>query len=124
MSEQKEQCWCRHCETERLKPLPMMDRIFERSFIVCPDCGNKRCPKATCHGHECGGSNDSGQTGSEYGIETCAACHQPAAQGECTCTVDQTTGWTDDKTFTPRCNVCGLIVGAVVRERAAQGEEG
>jgi len=36
------------------------------TFIVCPDCGNKRCPKATHHRNACTGSNDAGQTGSRY----------------------------------------------------------
>jgi hypothetical protein len=36
-------------------------------MIVCRDCGNKRCPKATYHGHECTHSNDTGQPLSVYG---------------------------------------------------------
>lgn len=36
-------------------------------FIVCPECGNKRCPKATWHLHDCTGSNAPGQHGSVYG---------------------------------------------------------
>ena len=35
-------------------------------FIICPDCGNKRCPKATDHRLECTGSNEPGQKGSRY----------------------------------------------------------
>lgn len=35
-------------------------------MFVCPQCGNKRCPKATFHGNECTGSNESGQPGSRY----------------------------------------------------------
>lgn len=35
-------------------------------FIVCPTCGNKRCPKATLHSLECTGSNSPGQKGSSY----------------------------------------------------------
>ena len=38
-----------------------------RTFIVCPTCGNKRCPNATHHTHVCTRSNDSGQNGSFYG---------------------------------------------------------
>jgi hypothetical protein len=33
-------------------------------MILCPDCGNKRCPKATDHTLACGGSNAPGQKGS------------------------------------------------------------
>lgn len=40
---------------------------FARGFIVCPDCGNKRCPKATWHDYDCTGSNAPGQHGSVYG---------------------------------------------------------
>jgi Lar family restriction alleviation protein len=36
-------------------------------MIVCPVCGNKRCPKATDHHLDCTGSNEPGQTGSVYG---------------------------------------------------------
>ena len=34
--------------------------------IVCPECGNKRCPKATDHELSCTGSNDTNQIGSIY----------------------------------------------------------
>lgn len=37
-----------------------------RPFIVCPTCGNKRCPKATDHRFDCTGSNEPGQHGSRY----------------------------------------------------------
>ena len=36
------------------------------TFIVCPDCGNKRCPRATNHNLECTNSNNIGQEGSRY----------------------------------------------------------
>lgn len=35
-------------------------------MILCPDCGNKRCPRATDHDLPCGQSNDVGQPGSRY----------------------------------------------------------
>ena len=35
-------------------------------MIVCPTCGNKRCPKAAHHDHACTGSNEPGQPGSAY----------------------------------------------------------
>jgi hypothetical protein len=35
-------------------------------MIVCPVCGNKRCPKATDHHLDCTGSNEQGQPGSVY----------------------------------------------------------
>ena len=30
-------------------------------MIVCPDCGNKRCPRATDSARDCTGSNELGQ---------------------------------------------------------------
>lgn len=33
---------------------------------LCPNCGNKRCPKATDHTLACTGSNEPGQKGSMY----------------------------------------------------------
>jgi hypothetical protein len=36
-------------------------------MILCPLCGNKRCPMASDHTLECTGSNEEGQAGSVYG---------------------------------------------------------
>lgn len=35
-------------------------------MIICPECGNKRCPKASDHRLKCTGSNEPGQEGSVY----------------------------------------------------------
>ena len=35
-------------------------------MILCPDCGNKRCPKASNHRLECTDSNEPNQEGSVY----------------------------------------------------------
>jgi hypothetical protein len=35
-------------------------------MVVCSICGNKRCPRATNHEHECTNSNEPGQEGSTY----------------------------------------------------------
>lgn len=35
-------------------------------FMTCVECGNKRCPKATNHEHDCTQSNEPGQPGSVY----------------------------------------------------------
>ncbi len=35
-------------------------------MILCPECGNKRCQKASDHRLECTGSNEPGQAGSVY----------------------------------------------------------
>ncbi|MCW9321867.1 DUF550 domain-containing protein [Klebsiella quasipneumoniae subsp. quasipneumoniae] len=50
-------CWCRTC-----RPLVFNDM----RFVVCPDCGNKRCPRANDHRNACTGSNEPGQEGSAY----------------------------------------------------------
>lgn len=52
-----EKCWCRTC-----RPVDITDM----RFVVCPDCGNKRCPKANDHRNACSGSNEPGQAGSAY----------------------------------------------------------
>ncbi|WP_258315843.1 hypothetical protein [Klebsiella variicola] len=56
-------CWCRTC-----RPVVLNDM----RFVVCPDCGNKRCPRANDHRNACTVSNEPGQEGSAY----------PAAQQE------------------------------------------
>ena len=40
--------------------------MYMTQMIVCPNCGNKRCPKASDHDLECTGSNDPGQPGSVF----------------------------------------------------------
>lgn len=50
-------CWCRAC-----RPVVLNDM----RFVVCPDCGNKRCPRANDHRNSCTGSNEPGQEGSAY----------------------------------------------------------
>ncbi|HBY6349960.1 TPA: hypothetical protein MI400_14865 [Klebsiella pneumoniae] len=50
-------CWCRAC-----RPVTLNDM----RFVVCPDCGNKRCPRANDHRNACTGSNEPGQEGSAY----------------------------------------------------------
>lgn len=50
-------CWCLTC-----RPVTLNDM----RFVVCPDCGNKRCPRANDHRNSCTGSNEPGQEGSAY----------------------------------------------------------
>ena len=57
VSEQKPDCWCLTC-----RPVVMNDM----RFVVCPDCGNKRCPRANDHRNACTGSNEPGQEGGAY----------------------------------------------------------
>lgn len=56
---------CGRC-FECLDPL-RIGFLSPAQMIVCPDCGNKRCPKATLHTFRCTGSNEPGQPGSRYG---------------------------------------------------------
>jgi len=51
-------CGCHKCIKERNELAVHM--------VVCPNCGNKRCPKATNHNLACTGSNEPGQKGSIY----------------------------------------------------------
>ena len=62
-------CYCIYCENEYISIMYDLypDEWHFRSFIVCNECGNKRCPKATYHDHECTKSNDPGQHNSSYG---------------------------------------------------------
>lgn len=57
-------CWCITCGGDRVLGT---ESIFPmRIMVLCPTCGNKRCPKATFHGNDCTGSNEPGQKGSIY----------------------------------------------------------
>jgi hypothetical protein len=60
------QCTCHRC----IKEFDLKDASgFPLScvrMIVCTECGNKRCPKASDHRLACTGSNESGQPGSVY----------------------------------------------------------
>lgn len=57
VSERVPDCWCRTC-----RPVVLNDM----RFVVCPDCGNKRCPRANDHRNACTGSNEPSQEGSAY----------------------------------------------------------
>ena len=54
------ECWCHKCCEEQTG----FHHIF--MMVLCLDCGNKRCPKASDHRLECTGSNKPGQKGSIY----------------------------------------------------------
>lgn len=60
------ECQCHNCIKKRDEGKSFFDREYGRTFIVCPDCGNKRCPKANNHKKQCTNSNESGQVGSAY----------------------------------------------------------
>lgn len=69
---QREDCECHACIKEfNLKAGDGDDWFSQLSLnttkmILCPECGNKRCPKASDHRHFCTGSNEPGQRGSVY----------------------------------------------------------
>ena len=62
----QETCECRRCLKERDARDECGWPILATRMILCPICGNKRCPHATDHRLVCTNSNDVGQSGSEY----------------------------------------------------------
>ncbi|HHE8491792.1 TPA: hypothetical protein ACPFP8_001646 [Enterobacter ludwigii] len=50
------------CSCHTCRPVTFTDM----RFVVCPECGNKRCPHANDHRNACTGSNEPGQEGSAY----------------------------------------------------------
>jgi predicted nucleic-acid-binding Zn-ribbon protein len=70
-------CHCHKCKNVILAELDLsgktpseqMQAMVELNvfiMILCPICGNKRCPHAANHDLNCSVSNDLGQTGSAY----------------------------------------------------------
>jgi Zn finger protein HypA/HybF involved in hydrogenase expression len=53
----KKRCWCHTC-----RPITMEDM----RMVLCPSCGNKRCPRATNHNNACTNSNEPNQEGNIY----------------------------------------------------------
>lgn len=64
---------CHRCWSEWAESKTLIERMGTRRMILCPECGNKRCPKATDHRLSCTRSNETGQSGSRY--------EQPARDG-------------------------------------------
>lgn len=56
-------CWCHVCNKDKIVNGFPFSSV---QMILCPDCGNKRCPKANEHNNACTGSNEVGQAGSAY----------------------------------------------------------
>lgn len=50
------------CSCGTCRPVTFTDS----RFVVCSECGNKRCPHANDHRNACTGSNEPGQKGSAY----------------------------------------------------------
>jgi hypothetical protein len=71
-------CWCHTCNKDRMVggfPYSMT------TMILCPTCGNKRCPHASDHTLACTGSNEPGQPGSVYGSVAGQEGEQPTKGG-------------------------------------------
>lgn len=66
VSTKLEPCWCYNCLND---PRKGPNNPVLLTFIVCPECGNKRCPRATDHHLACTKSNAPGQPGSRFGGE-------------------------------------------------------
>ncbi len=75
-------CNCHRClkeRDERLHGIP----VAAARMILCPFCGNKRCPHASDHRYQCTGSNAVGQEGSICASSAKAASSEPVqAQAE------------------------------------------
>jgi Zn finger protein HypA/HybF involved in hydrogenase expression len=61
----KPDCYCYNCNKDYV-PEGQTLPIVMSQMIVCPECGNKRCPHATDHKLDCTNSNEPGQPGSRY----------------------------------------------------------
>jgi hypothetical protein len=63
-------CECHRCLEERNEQVVAGEGfsfpVSATRMILCPLCGNKRCPHANDHRHPCTHSNAPGQPGSAY----------------------------------------------------------
>lgn len=57
---------CHECAKDQRVPGSDWLLVSAVVMILCPDCRNKRCPKASDHRLDCTGSNATGQPGSIY----------------------------------------------------------
>lgn len=60
------ECVCHRCIKEKGITNEWGAPLDRSVMILCPKCGNKRCPHASDHDLECTGSNEPGQKGSIY----------------------------------------------------------
>lgn len=100
---------CRACEPEQLKAAGLHP-LLNRTFVVCPQCHNKRCPKAENHRNRCTGSNESGQVA------------EPEQTGDWHC---PNCGYIADQrvTFEETCDTCHEPVDWCAVEHAQGGQE-
>ena len=60
-------CTLCHTIAAAIAPTYSLDAFVAHPvMILCPECGNKRCPKASDELLECTNSNEPGQVGSIY----------------------------------------------------------
>ena len=61
-------CWCHYCHRNDYVETGFLKIPYSATrMILCPQCGNKRCPHASDHRIKCTNSNEPGQPGSVYG---------------------------------------------------------
>lgn len=60
----RNQCYCYNCNLHKRTEYGLP--VVVTRMIVCPECGNKRCPKSTDHRNPCTNSNEPNQP-SSYG---------------------------------------------------------
>lgn len=111
---------CRTCLSEK--------GMLPTTFIACPVCGNKRCPRATDHRLECTGSNKPGQPGSVYGaLATCSTCNakepclnvtKPGGKTEWACIGCWTRKRENERRDDPPVGVFGGVVATLKQQEA------
>lgn len=98
-------CPCAACDPGLIldgKPTGLPSRMS-----VCPDCGNKRCPKAANHAKwQCSGSNTVGQVGVQVEVDD----HTPEPQhehrwAEVSTYADSARGYVVQQCTVPGCGV-------------------
>lgn len=72
LQNEPENCECHRCIKEKnlTAPGPFggLMPLSNSKMILCPECGNKRCPKASDHRLDCTQSNEPNQPGSVYSV--------------------------------------------------------
>jgi hypothetical protein len=69
MVQENKQCICHKCIEEHKLVYDLHGWVIplnRAQMILCPKCGNKRCPHASDHNLDCTNSNEPGQKGSVY----------------------------------------------------------
>jgi len=76
-------CDCHRCIKEYdLRYVYRQYPVDLTRMILCPTCGNKRCPKASDHRLDCTNSNEPGQPGSVYSAQAEPVAHKSAIDAD------------------------------------------